>query len=109
MAHDIKQLLRSFKPRPVIKADSDWVMDEGTSRPMRGLRDFNRTITFNRDLTIKELELVKEQLHTTAFKRGIGWTGVSGYLVEDFRALGTNPNWPPPHTYKFRTTWDSSD
>jgi len=77
------------------KRDTDWVQ-QPTSRPMRGIIDNAREIEFEHELTQEQLRLVKLHLADDALARGAGWTGVSSYKV-----AGT--------TYRFTTTWDSSD
>lgn len=83
-------------PEVNVVSDMDWKLDKNTSRPLRGLHDYDREITFDRFLTLEELTNVKKYLHEEAYSREIGWTEVHCYVVKGF-------------TYKFRTTWDSSD
>lgn len=77
----------------LITEDSGWKMNEFSSRPSRGIRDYDRTIKFSRKLD------AKETLAVVKFLRKVdcpGWTGVG---VKD-RGDGT---------YAFNTTYDSSD
>jgi hypothetical protein len=106
--HDLEQ--RRFTPRCVLPCkkcntnvhqawmeliveDSGWSMDEFSSRPSRGIRDYNRAIKFSRDLDEKEQKSVQKFL---AKVNCPGWTGVG------MRASGDS-------TYRFTTTYDSSD
>lgn len=76
----------------LVTKDSGWSMNTHSSRPSRGIRDYDRTITFNRTLTSEELTSV------VSFLKKIdcpGWTGVTN------RAAGLS--------YLFSTTYDSSD
>jgi len=75
--------------------DSGWSFDEGSSRPSRGIRDYNRKTRFERKPTDEEMTLFKELL---SLDKCPGWTGIYA-KAED--VAGT--------TYTFRTTWDSSD
>ncbi len=79
---------------PAIVSDDNWGMDEGTSIPRRGIRDYNRTIEFERELTPDELASAKEWV---GLVKCPGWTGVTVRHRE-----GTT-------SYTFRTTYDSSD
>jgi hypothetical protein len=92
-----KKLERAFRCLPIVK-DVDWVQ-QPSSRPMRGIIDNARDITFSRELKLEELEIAKKYLAIDAYRRGKGWTGVSGYRTED----------RPAFVYRFTTTWDSSD
>jgi hypothetical protein len=87
--HKMKEI---FDGLPVT-SDSGWSLDEGSSIPRRGIRDFNRTIVFERPLTVKEELVVQKYLLRDNCP---GWTGVSG------GKRGEN-------TYTYRTTYDSSD
>ncbi len=77
----------------LIAEDSGWSMDEYSSRPSRGIRDYNRTIKFSRELNEVEQKSVRKFL---AKVNCPGWTGVGMRQVQ-------------PGTYKFNTTYDSSD
>jgi hypothetical protein len=94
---EAKKIERAFKCLPIVK-DTDWVQ-QPSSRPQRGIIDNAREITFGRHLTQDEFEGVKKYLAADAYRRGKGWTGVTGYRI-DAR---------PEYTYRFTTTWDSSD
>jgi hypothetical protein len=75
--------------------DFGWEHDDVTSRSSRGINDFNRIVTFERQPTADEMRLYKELL---ALDKCPGWTGITESLV---------PN--TVLTYRFRTCWDSSD
>jgi len=80
----------------LIVEDSGWKMNEFSSRPSRGIRDYDRFIKFSRELTDDELKAVRKFL---AKVNCPGWTGV-----------GTrNGGELHPHRYQFSTTHDSSD
>jgi len=74
----------------------DWKYDPTHSIPTRGISDFFCLITFQRDITDEERKTMKKFLQGDAWVRRIGWTEVAGY-----KTMGL--------TYKFTTTWDSSD
>lgn len=78
--------------------DSFWNLDEHSSRPQRGIRDYRRTFVVPREPSVGELELVREWLQHDQCP---GWTGIS---------LGCKPQ---GETGEFlihcSTTWDSSD
>ena len=76
-----------------VAEDSGWKLDERSSIPIRGIRDYDRTIQFARQLTAEELDDVREWLQRDKCP---GWTGVMANNLGDGR-------------YAFRTTWDSSD
>lgn len=80
-----------FEQIPV-ESDSGWTTAP-SSRPSRGIHDFNRVIKFARELTADEMNIVKEYLH---YVKCPGWTGIH------VASIGTNE-------FQFRTTWDSSD
>lgn len=86
-----KKLKEMFKDLPIL-SDTGWELDKRTSLIHRGITDFNRSITFERTLTDKELCLVKIYLLRDNCP---GWTGIATYI---------NGN-----IYMFRTTYDSSD
>jgi len=76
----------------LVSEDSGWNMNEQSSRPNRGIRDYDRTIKFNRELSTEELNA------TISFLKKVdcpGWTGVTN------RRTGLS--------YLFSTTYDSSD
>ncbi len=73
--------------------DTGWSMDEGTSIPIRGIRDYNRTMKFSRPLEKSELTKLVKFLKKVDCP---GWTGVG------YRDRGNG-------TYSFTTTHDSSD
>lgn len=77
----------------LIAEDSGWGMNTSTSRPQRGIRDYDRTIKFNAPLSHSHLLMVVKFLKKVDCP---GWTGVS---VKD---LGGG-------SYRFSTTYDSSD
>lgn len=77
----------------LIVEDSGWKMNEFSSRPQRGIRDYDRTIKFSRDLDETEQKAVQKFLGKVNCP---GWTGVW------MKANGDS-------TYKFATTYDSSD
>lgn len=77
----------------LIAYDTGWSMDEGSSIPSRGVKDYNRTITFVRQLSAIELNKVVMFLKKVDCP---GWTGVGS--SSDGKGV-----------YRFRTTHDSSD
>lgn len=77
------------------KSDTDWVQ-QSSSRPQRGIIDNAREIEFEHELTLEQLRLVKLYLADEALARCVGWTGVGA------SKMGAT-------TYRFTTTWDSSD
>lgn len=77
----------------IIVEDSGWKMNEFSSRPQRGIRDYDRTIKFTRMLMASEEKAVQKFL---AKVNCPGWTGVG------MRHTGDG-------TYRFSTTYDSSD
>lgn len=77
----------------LIVEDSGWKMNEFSSRPSRGIRDYDRTIKFSRDLDDSEKKSVQKFL---AKVNCPGWTGVG------FVARGDG-------IYQYSTTYDSSD
>lgn len=91
-----KEAFANKFPNISVVSDTDWKLDKVTSRPFRGLHDYDREITFDRFPTSEELISMKEYLHGEAYSREIGWTEIHCCRVIGF-------------TYKFRTTWDSSD
>jgi len=77
----------------LIVEDSGWSMNEFSSRPSRGIRDYDRAIKFSRDLDDNEKKAVQKFL---AKVNCPGWTGV--WMKSDASGV-----------YKFATTYDSSD
>lgn len=77
----------------LVVVDSGWKIDNNTSIPNRGIRDYNRIIKFSTKLTEENKKEVVNYLENFACP---GWTGVRAIEIDDF-------------TLKFRTTWDSSD
>ena len=80
-----------------VASDLSVKKDTGWSDPIRGgrcIKDYSRKVTFSRDLDREELKKVCEIMQE---KHCPGWTGVSGYKVQD------------TEVYSFSTTWDSSD
>ncbi len=73
--------------------DSGWSLNEATSRPMRGIRDYERTIKFSREPSKDELDAIRKFLRKTNCP---GWTGVS------IKVISTTH-------YRFETCYDSSD
>jgi len=82
----------------LIVEDSGWSMDEFSSRPSRGIRDYNRSIKFSRELNDFEKKAVQKFL---AKVNCPGWTGVG------MRPLYKGPS--NEYVYQFNTTYDSSD
>jgi hypothetical protein len=82
----------SFSWMKDVTEDSGWAMNEHSSRPSRGIRDYDRSIKFNRVLSDVEIKAVSKFLATVDCP---GWTGV--------HVRGTGPS------YLFSTTYDSSD
>ncbi len=77
----------------LIVEDSGWKMDEFSSRPSRGIRDYERTISFSQELNEAEQKAIRKFL---AKVNCPGWTGVG-------------MRWVQGNSYKFTTTYDSSD
>lgn len=77
----------------LIVDDSGWSMNEFSSRPSRGIRDYDRTIKFSRELSVEEKTAMQKFL---AKVNCPGWTGVG-------------VRWTEGDTYRFSTTYDSSD
>lgn len=86
-----KSMLKEWMNLVVV--DSGWKIDNNTSIPNRGIRDYNRIIKFSTKLTEENKKEVVNYLENFACP---GWTGVRAIEIDDF-------------TLKFRTTWDSSD
>lgn len=82
---------RDFEGLP-IENDSGWELNKRTSRTMRGIRDYDRTIKFDRELTEQEIKTLRAYLENVDCP---GWTGVS---------MGKNGL-----EYRCHTCWDSSD
>jgi len=80
-----------------ILADTGWQLNEHTSRPSRGIRDYMREIKFA-DLNAEQLKNVCRWLEVDNCP---GWTGVRAQLL-----FGSNST---PVEYRFTTTYDSSD
>lgn len=78
----------------LIVSDSGWSMNEGTSIPSRGIRDYERTIRFKSALDSEQIKKVVLFLKKTDCP---GWTGVG---VKD---MGEGL------LFRFSTTYDSSD
>lgn len=77
---------------PEIKTDSGWKL-AGSSITSRGIRDYTRLISFARKLKDKELNVACEWL---------GQENCPGYT-------GVHPYYSHEATYRFATTYDSSD
>lgn len=90
----ISELEKWFTSLNVVD-DSGWSLDKVSSRPNRGIRDYNRTIEFRSPIPEETLQYVKKYLATVNCP---GWTGVSYTLIPGTKAK-----------YRFRTTFDSSD
>ncbi|MHA2280078.1 MAG: hypothetical protein ACXAC5_04275 [Promethearchaeota archaeon] len=86
------KLKELFDNLPIIE-DSTWDMNKGTSIIRRGIKDYDRVIKFERDLTEEEMDLLKQYL---ARDNCPGWTGI--------HVMRLNSG-----VYKFSTTMDSSD
>lgn len=82
----------SFSWMKLITEDSGWKMNEHSSRPNRGIRDYDRTIKFNRELSDVEIKAVTQFLAKVDCP---GWTGVFVRATDS--------------SYQFSTTYDSSD
>ncbi len=78
----------------LIVSDSGWEMNEYSSRPMRGIRDYDRAIRFKSPLDQDTLKKVVTHLRDIDCP---GWTGVTA------RDMGEGL------LYRFSTTYDSSD
>jgi hypothetical protein len=90
---DCIDILEDFFSNLPILNDTQWNMNKTSSIPQRGIRDYSRTIEFDRDLTSEELNLLKQFLARDGCP---GWTGVRSIRLKT-------------GVYKFNTTWDSSD
>jgi hypothetical protein len=77
----------------LIVEDSGWNLNGLTSRPSRGIRDYERTIRFSAPLSHSHLAMVVKFLRKVDCP---GWTGVG------CKDQGGG-------SYKFSTTYDSSD
>lgn len=77
----------------LIVEDSGWFMDKTTSRPSRGISDYNRDIKFSRNLTDTEISKVLTFLNKNDCP---GYTGVHISKLTNF-------------CVRFRTCYDSSD
>jgi hypothetical protein len=77
----------------LIVEDSGWSLDELSSIPSRGIRDYNRTIKFSAPLSPSHLAMVSRFLKKTDSP---GYTGIIT------KHLGGD-------TYTFSTSYDSSD
>jgi len=86
------KLQRAVDRLPIV-GDTGWSLNKRTSRPMRGIRDYDRSMVFGRDLSKDEMLDLREWL---AKKDCPGWTGIMVRKHETGR-------------YSFTTTWDSSD
>jgi hypothetical protein len=82
-----------FESLDIVEKDSKWDMDKITSRPSRGIRDYDRMIIFKRKLTTSEWKYMMQYYNEIECP---GWTGVIPKKLNDL-------------TYKFSTTYDSSD
>ena len=87
--NDCKRQVNEMK----IVEDSDWILDNFSSKPIRGLRDYNRKIVFNKELDVNDVSVVKTWL---ILDNCPGHTGISFYKQNNT-------------TYLFCTTCDSSD
>lgn len=77
----------------LVDKDNGWKLDKQTSRPHRGIENYNRGIRFIKNLTDKELNRVVSYLTRDKCP---GWTGVIPRKLGEFY-------------YSFRTTYDCSD
>jgi len=77
-----------------VERDTLWEDDARTSNHSRGLHDYCREITFQRELTDEESKKICEFLH---LNDSPGWTGVTCHTTDNI------------NKYRFTTTWDSSD
>jgi hypothetical protein len=82
---------------PKLLQDTRWSHDRSTSIPTRGINDFNRSMTFERQLKPEQLQTLVEWL---AKNQCPGWTGVMA---------SHHPQADGSCDYNFHTTWDSSD
>jgi hypothetical protein len=81
---------------PHVVKDTGWT-DSPTSNPRRGFHDYIRDIEFESELSKHDIKLLCESLAKDP--KCPGWTGVS--CNDGFTHMRT--------TYRFYTTWDSSD
>jgi hypothetical protein len=78
---------------PEIVEDSGWVLNERISNPRRGLRNWDRKVTFQEALSGNQVDLYRERLALDKCPGlGVGSWGLTG-----------------KYTYHFRTALDSSD
>lgn len=73
--------------------DSGWSMNNSTSNPRRGIRDYDRTIKFSQALSEDDMKQVLKYLLQVNCP---GWTGVTPKIIGD-------------NAVRFSTTYDSSD
>ncbi len=83
----------------VVTNDLGWHMDERTSIPRRGIRDYRRFVEFSRPLTPEELTAIRKFMEGDDCP---GWTGVTA-------SLEIVPPVTVGNIYRFSTTYDSSD
>jgi hypothetical protein len=88
----IEKLEEIFNNLPIVN-DTGWDMNERSSIPLRGIKDYDRVIEFEVDLTTEEMDLLKQYL---ARDNCPGWTGINTKRLS-------------PGVYMFSTTYDSSD
>lgn len=85
--------LKPVGPWPIILEDDGWDHEVSTSIPQHGINDYQRIIKFEAKPTKQQVTALAwylEQDHCP------GWTGVKFYYVNN-------------NTWRFHTTWDSSD
>lgn len=80
-------------PWPTILEDDGWEHDASTSIPQRGINDYQRIIKFETNPTKQQVIALAWHLEHDHCP---GWTGVKFYHVSN-------------NTWRFHTTWDSSD
>lgn len=74
--------------------DSEWKLNERTSRPQRGIRDFDRKMSFKHPINGDQFTVIETYLRGDNCP---GWTGITTKANADNTVL-----W-------FSTCWDSSD
>lgn len=94
MSFEIKSLEDFVSPVKILE-DSGWSMNTRSSIPHRGIRDYDRTIKFERKPSQTELAVIIEWLKKYKCP---GWTGVGCRVASEHL-----------HLYHFSTTYDSSD
>ena len=83
----------SFTKFPSSVSDTGWAMNKESSITHRGIVDYDRNIEFALEQTPEQLEAIASWLSVNQCP---GWTPIHWKKVSS-------------NTYRFSTTWDSSD